>query len=86
MRWSFFLYIAVLLAAALSVIANEGEIVGDSFVDENTQEEIRYDLESEIISPDIEQEINNFGEAASVRSIDNLLQRFFFVTSNGTPY
>jgi hypothetical protein len=71
MRWSFFLYIAVLLAVALSVIANEGEIVGDSFVDENTQE-IRYDLESEIIPPAIEQEINNFGEAASVRSIDNV--------------
>ena len=86
MRWSFFLYIAVLLAVALSVIANEGEIVGDSFVDENTQEEIRYDLESEIIPPAIEHEINNFGEAASVRSIDNLLYRFFFVTSCGTPY
>ena len=74
MRWSFFLYIAVLLAVATSVIASDGEIIGDSFVDENTRDEIRNDLDYETFSPIIEEEINNLGESTSVRLNDAYLE------------
>lgn len=67
MRWSFFLYIAVLLVAVTNVFANDGDDNGDFFVDENAQDEIRYDLENETFSPNIQEEINNIGEFTSVR-------------------
>ena len=71
MRWLFFLYIAVLLVAATNVFANDGDNSGDFFVDENAQDEIRYDLENETFSPNIQEEINNIGEFTSVRQSDN---------------
>ena len=71
MRWSFFLYIAVLLFAATSVIATVDEIFGDIFDDENRHDETRHDLENETTSPTIEEQINNLGETTSVRPMEN---------------